>query len=74
MVYVGEMECYKCDNHVQGFYDAVYDWTIYECDECNELVKFTGLIGMSNPPKYKHTCKCGVVYCLDIQYPTFIYK
>ena len=34
MIYVGEMECYKCDNHVQGFYDAVNDWTIYECDEC----------------------------------------
>ena len=34
MVYVGEMECYKCANHVQGFYDAVNDWTIYECDEC----------------------------------------
>ena len=32
--FVGEMECYKCDNHVQGFYDAVNDWTIYECDEC----------------------------------------
>ena len=34
MIYVGEMECYKCDNHVQGFYDVVNDWTIYECDEC----------------------------------------
>ena len=32
--FVGEMECYKCDNHVQGFYDVVNDWTIYECDEC----------------------------------------
>lgn len=34
MIYVDEMECYKCDNHVQGFYDAVNDWTVYECDEC----------------------------------------
>ena len=34
MIYVGEMEYYKCDNHVQGFYDAINDWTIYECDEC----------------------------------------
>ena len=34
MIYVDEMECYKCDNHIQGFYDAVNDWTIYECDEC----------------------------------------
>ncbi len=34
MNFVGEMECYKCDNHVQGFYDVVNDWTIYECDEC----------------------------------------
>ena len=44
------------------------------CDECNELVKFTGMIGMSNPPKYKHVCKCGAVYWLDKQYPTIIYK
>lgn len=29
MIYVSEMECYKCDNHVQGFYDVVNDWTIY---------------------------------------------
>ena len=29
MNFVGEMECYKCDNHVQGFYDVVNDWTIY---------------------------------------------
>ena len=34
MIYVSEMECYKCDNHVQGFYDVVNDWTFYECDEC----------------------------------------
>lgn len=34
MNYAGEMECYRCDNHVQGFYDAINDWTIYECDEC----------------------------------------
>ena len=34
MIYVEEMECYRCDNHVQGFYDAVNDWTIYEWDEC----------------------------------------
>ena len=27
MNFVGEMECYKCDN-------VVNDWTIYECDEC----------------------------------------
>lgn len=32
--YVGEMECYRCDNPVQGFYDVVMDATIYECDEC----------------------------------------
>ncbi len=23
MIYVSEMECYKCDNHIQGFYDVV---------------------------------------------------
>jgi hypothetical protein len=34
MNFVGEMECHRCDNHVQGFYDVVNDWTIYECDEC----------------------------------------
>lgn len=35
MNYMGEMECYRCDNpHVRGFYDAINDWTIYECDEC----------------------------------------
>ena len=34
MVYIGEMECYNCDNHVQGIYDADKDWTVYECDEC----------------------------------------
>ena len=34
----------------------------FYCDECNELVKFTGMVGMSNPPKYKHACKCGAVY------------
>ena len=32
MIYVGEMECYKCDNHVQGFYDVAMDCIIYECD------------------------------------------
>ena len=32
MIYVSEMECYKCDNHVQGFYDVVNDCIIYECD------------------------------------------
>ena len=50
-----------------------YEVTFY-CDECNELVKFTGMIGMSNPPKYKHACKCGAIYWLDKQYPTIIYK
>lgn len=34
MNYVGEMECYRCDNHIQGFYDAVNDWIVYVCDEC----------------------------------------
>lgn len=34
MIYVSEMECYKCDNHVQGFYDVAMDCIIYECDEC----------------------------------------
>ena len=34
MNFVGEMECHRCDNHVQGFYDVVNDWTFYECDEC----------------------------------------
>ena len=34
MNFVGEIECHRCDNHVQGFYDDVNDWTIYECDEC----------------------------------------
>lgn len=34
MIYVGEVECYRCDNHIQGFYDAINDWTFYECDEC----------------------------------------
>ena len=28
-----------------------YEVAFY-CDECDELVKFTGMIGMSNPPKY----------------------
>ena len=32
MNFVGEMECYKCDNHVQGFYDVAMDCIIYECD------------------------------------------
>ena len=48
MIYVSEMECYKCDNYVQGFYDVVNDQTVYECDECgwtyvdeSELVKTT---------------------------------
>ena len=34
MIYVGEMECQKCDNYVQGFYDVVNDQTVYECHEC----------------------------------------
>lgn len=34
MNFVDEMECHRCDNHVQGFYDVVNDWTFYECDEC----------------------------------------
>lgn len=35
MNYMGEMECYRCDNpHVRGFYDVDNDWTVYECDEC----------------------------------------
>lgn len=34
MIYAGEMECYRCDNHVQGFYDVDNDWIIYKCDEC----------------------------------------
>lgn len=50
-----------------------YEVAFY-CDECNKLVKFTGMIGMSNPPKYKHTCECGAIYWLDKQYPAIIYK
>ena len=29
MNFVGEMECYKCDNHVQGFYDVAMVYRLY---------------------------------------------
>lgn len=41
----------------------------YYCDKCNQEVKATGFVGMSNPPKYKHICKCGEIYWLDNSYP-----
>ena len=46
----------------------------FYCDECEKIVKFSGMIGMSNPPRYKHICECGAIYWLDKQYPTITYK
>lgn len=46
----------------------------YYCDKCGKEVKFTGYMGMSNPPKYKHNCECGESYWLYKQYPTIEYK
>lgn len=37
-------------------------------------VEFTGFVGTSHPPKYKHVCECGEVYWLDNQYPTIEFK
>lgn len=46
----------------------------YYCDKCGKEVKFTGYMGMSDPPKYKHDCECGANYWLYKQYPTIEYK
>ncbi len=46
----------------------------YYCDKCDKEVKFTGNIGMSNPPKYKHSCECGEIYYLNKQYPSIEFK
>lgn len=46
----------------------------FYCDKCDKEVKFTGFIGMTNPPKYKHICECGELYWLDNQYPKIEFK
>lgn len=41
----------------------------YYCDVCNREVESSGLAGLSNPQKYRHTCKCGETYWLNREYP-----
>lgn len=42
----------------------------YLCDECGTgEMKFTGSVFMTNPPKYKHECRCGAAKTLDRSYP-----
>ncbi len=40
----------------------------YYCKKCGKDVKFTGLVCFSNPQKYQHTCECGEVYFLDMEF------
>ena len=40
----------------------------YYCKKCGTDVKLTGLVCFSNPQKYQHTCECGEVYFLDMEF------
>lgn len=41
----------------------------FYCEKCGKEVMFTGMINLSNPPKYKYFCVCGETYFLNKQYP-----
>jgi len=45
---------------------------VYECDMCDSgMMIFTGVVLLSNPPKYEHKCDaCGSMFNSGTQYPT----
>lgn len=45
------------------------------CDECkDEELKHTGMVQMTNPVKYPHTClRCGNEYVFNDRYPKIEY-
>ena len=49
----------------------------YQCDEesCDGVVTATGIVLMSNPPLYEHSCSiCRKTYRMKTNYPTTITK
>jgi len=48
---------------------------VYECDDCNKPVSYTGECLTINPPLYTHECKeCFKKFHLDNSYPITLFK